>query len=157
MAAADGDPRLLSHSLLHPHRRRQLRECSLELFHFVAKRREPPLHVIGKPLLGDLRRSCSAPGLGSRAARWGRGAGLGERRPRPGHECFDLLLLLRETVSRGRKRCLLLGAGDVVLVPLRDPRQRLHRLRAFEDAGKRVVVGLGDRIELVVVAAGTSE
>ena len=68
-----------------------------------------------------------------------------------------MLLLLGEAFARGRKRRLLLGAGDVVLVPLRDPRQRLHRLRAFEDAGKRVVVGLGDRIELVIVATGTAE
>ena len=82
---------------------------------------------------------------------------MSERCSRPGHEGFDQLLLLREAGLSSGKRRLLLGAGDVVLVPLRDPRQRLHRLRAFEHTGKRVVVGLGNRIELVVVAAGTAE
>ena len=82
---------------------------------------------------------------------------MGERCPRPGHEIVDLLLLLREAFSRGGKRCLLIGARDVVLMPLRDPRQRLHRLCALEDTGERVVIGLGDRIELVVMAAGAAE
>ena len=35
--------------------------------------------------------------------------------------------------------------------------QFLQNARAVEDAGQRVVVGLRDRIELVVVAAGTAE
>ena len=156
MAAADGDPRLLRHPIFDAHRRRQLRERPLELFLFLAEGHEFPLHVVRKLLLGNLRRSRSAPGIGSGAG-WGRGASLGERCPRPGHEFVDLLLLLREAISSDGKRRLLFGAGDVVLVPLRDPGQRLHRLRALEHTGKRVVIGLGDRIELVVVAAGTAE
>ena len=151
MAAADGDPRLLRHPLLDPHRRWQLRERSVELFDFLAKRGELPLHLVGKLLLGDLCRGRRlAPGLC-------RNAGRGERCPRPGHELVDLLLLLREPGLRSRQRSLLLGAGDVVLVPLRNPRQRLHRLRALEDTSERVVVGLGDRIELVVVTASAAE
>ena len=44
-----------------------------------------------------------------------------------------------------------------MLVPARDLRVGLHRPRTLEDAGQAVVVGGGDRVELVVVTPRTSQ
>ena len=50
-----------------------------------------------------------------------------------------------------------LGRRHRSLVPFCDDGESVHRVRALEDAGQRVVIRRRDRVELVVVAAGTAQ
>ena len=52
---------------------------------------------------------------------------------------------------------LVVRRGDRVFVPFGDAFQRLHRLRALKDPGESGVVGLRNRVELMVVTASTSD
>ena len=50
-----------------------------------------------------------------------------------------------------------LGGRDGNFPPAGNLRVVLHRFRTFEDAGQGVVIVVADRVELVVVAAGTAQ